>query len=36
VEIYYNSKGEINLEWDVQQTYMGVMVRGAHTFGCIV
>lgn len=32
---HYNSKGVMNLEWDVQQEHMGAMVRGAHTFGQI-
>lgn len=26
----------IILEWDVQQTHMGMMVRGSHTYGHIV
>lgn len=31
---YYNrERGGLNLEWEVQQSHMGVMVKRPHTFG---
>lgn len=33
VALIITAKGEKNLEWNVQQVHMGMMVRGAHTFG---
>lgn len=33
---YYNSKGGLNLQWAVQQTHMGMMVRCPPAPGHIV